>query len=143
AAVLPVTVMLPVLAAMNLAGAWQIRRLATGSLPHGDRTSVEMVPDLAVEPTRSGLDVLAKAPYLRNLAAVVLLGTMGAALIDYLFKVQVIATFGRGEALLRFFAIYYAGISVVTFLLQASSSRLVLEKFGLGASAATPSAALL
>jgi AAA family ATP:ADP antiporter len=142
AATVPVTAMLPVLAAMNLAGAWQIRRLAGGSRSRAGAATFEM-PDLSAGPARSGLSVLARAPYLRNLAAVVLLGTMGAALIDYLFKVQVIATFGRGEALLRFFAIYYAGISVVTFLLQASSSRLVLEKFGLGASAATPSAALL
>jgi len=134
--------MLPVLAAMNLAGAWQISRLARGSRSRADAAKFEM-PDLSAEPARSGLYVLARAPYLRNLAAVVLLGTMGAALIDYLFKVQVIATFGRGEELLRFFAIYYAGISVVTFLLQTSSSRLVLERFGLGASAATPSAALL
>jgi hypothetical protein len=138
----PVSVMLPVLAAMNVAGAWQIRRLAGGSQLHAAAARIEM-PDLSPEPARSGLSVLARAPYLRNLAAVVLLGTAGAALVDYLFKAQVTAAYGRGEALLRFFAIYYAGISVATFLVQVSSSRFVLQRFGLGPSAGTASAALL
>ena len=42
--------------------------------------------------------VLAEAPYLRNLAALVLLGTIGAALVDYVFKAQAVETFGRGDA---------------------------------------------
>ena len=53
--------------------------------------------------------MLAQAPYLRNLAALVLLGTIGAALVDYVFKAQAVETFGRGDSLLRFFALYYAG----------------------------------
>jgi hypothetical protein len=87
--------------------------------------------------------VIAEAPYLRNLAALVLLGTTGAALVDYLFKAQVLETFGRGDHLLRFFALYYAVTSVITFIIQLSSSRAVLERFGLGVTASTPSWALL
>ena len=41
-------------------------------------------------------------------------------------------TFGRGDHLLRFFAIYYAATSILTFIIQTSSSRVVLERFGLG-----------
>ena len=52
--------------------------------------------------------MLAQTPYLRNLAALVLLGTIGAALVDYVFKAQAVETFGRGDNLLRFFALYYA-----------------------------------
>ena len=39
--------------------------------------------------------------------------------------------FGRGDALLRFFAVYYAAISLITFVVQTSASRLALEKLGL------------
>ena len=87
--------------------------------------------------------MLAEAPYLRHLAALVLLGTTGAALVDYLFKAQAVETFGRGDNLLRFFAIYYAATSLITFVVQTSSSRFVLERFGLALTTSTPSVALL
>ena len=58
-------------------------------------------------------------------------------------SVGTVVVFGRGETLLRFFAIYYAATSLLTFVLQTSSSRLALEKLGLAVSAGTPSFALL
>jgi hypothetical protein len=54
-----------------------------------------------------------------------------------------VATAGSDESLLRFFAVYYAGVSLVTFVVQASASRIALEKLGLAATASTPSAALI
>ena len=45
--------------------------------------------------------------------------------------------------MLRFFAIYYAATSILTFIIQTSSSRAVLERFGLGLTTSTPSFALL
>jgi hypothetical protein len=66
-----------------------------------------------------------------------------AALADYVFKARVVETFGRGDQLLQFFAIYYAATSFVTFLVQATSSRKVLERFGLAVTTSTPSLALL
>jgi hypothetical protein len=87
--------------------------------------------------------VLAETPYLRHLALLVLLGTTSAALIDYVFKVQATATLGTGESLLRFFAIYYAAASLVSFALQTSISRVALERLGLAFTTATPSLALV
>ena len=92
---------------------------------------------------QSGLRVLRDAPYLQNLAALVLLGTAGATLVDYVFKVQAVATFGRGDELLRFFAVFYAAIGVLTFVIQTSSSRIALEKLGLAVTTGTPSVALI
>ena len=83
------------------------------------------------------------APYLRNLAGLVLLGTLAAALLDYLFKAQAVAAFGRGEGLIRFFAFYYAATSLITFVLQTSSARFSLERLGLAATTGTPSIAVL
>jgi hypothetical protein len=142
AAVFGVPAMLPFLAALQFLCAWLVRRVAVESVgactpassDEGSRGST---------PPRSGLRVIAEAPYLRNLAVLVLLGTTGAALVDYLFKAQVLETFGRGDHLLRFFALYYAATSIITFIIQMSSSRAVLERFGLGVTASTPSWALL
>ena len=130
---------LPILALLQAVSAVLVRRLAEGS------PAVHVEDPLATAPevTRSGLRVIAEAPYLRNLALLVLLGTTGAALVDYLFKAQAVDTFGRGDQLLRFFALYYAGTSIITFVLQTASTHAILERWGLGATASTPSLALL
>ncbi|HKH74251.1 MAG TPA: hypothetical protein VKA59_22990, partial [Vicinamibacterales bacterium] len=137
-----VTAMLPLLAVVNVFCAWQIRRLAQSAPPSQHATLETVPPDLAATSPQSGLHVLAQAPYLRNLAALVLLGTIGAALADYVFKAQAVETFGRGDSLLRFFALYYAGVSLLSFLVQTTSSALALERLGLGLTASTPSIAL-
>ena len=49
-------------------------------------------------------DAFRQAPFLVNLAVLVLLGTMSAALLDYLFKSGAAAEFGKGPALTRYFA---------------------------------------
>ena len=142
AATMGIHAMLPLLAAVNLVCAWQIRRLA-GPVRRTDYDqAMEVAPDLAATSPRSGLRVLAGAPYLRNLAALVMLGTIGATLADYVFKVQAVETLGRGDSLLRFFALYYAGISVLAFLVQTTWSSLALEKLGLAVTTTTPSLAL-
>ena len=99
--------------------------------------------DADMTAARSGLVTIAEQPHLRNLAVLVLLGTTSAALLEYLFKVKAVEAFGPGDQLLRFFAVYYAATSLVTFLLQALSSRAVLQRFGLGLTTSTPSIAIL
>lgn len=141
--VLGLAAMLPVLAAANLYCAWLIRRLAISYARAAAARVADVAPDLAPEPPRSGLRVLRDASYLRNLAALVLLGTLGAALLDYLFKAEAVAAFGRGDGLLRFFAVYYAATSLITFVLQASSTRFALERLGLAATTGMPSVAML
>jgi len=140
AATLGTEAMLPILAGLTLLSGWLIGRLAR----HGSGATPGEAPaasSLMLAP-RSGFHVLATQPYLRNLAALVLLGTVAAALADYAFKVQATETLGRGDTLLRFFAWYYGGVSLLAFLLQTSVSRVILEKLGLGVAASTPSLAL-
>jgi ATP:ADP antiporter, AAA family len=133
--------MLPFLAAFNFASAWLVWRLAVGSEP---MVKPALIPRARlVSPARTGFQVLAESAYLRNLAALVLLGTTSAALVDYLFKAQAVATFGRGGNLLRFFAIYYAATSLITFAVQVSSTRFALNRFGLALTTSTPSLALI
>jgi len=144
AALYGVAVMLPILGALNVVCAIQTRRLAGGGERHtNDSAAMRAVPELAATSPQSGMRVLASKPYLRNLAALVLLGTIGAALIDYLFKVQAVQTLGKGDSLLRFFAIYYASTSLLAFVVQTTAGALALEKLGLAITASTPSLALV
>jgi hypothetical protein len=150
AAVYGVAAMLPVLAALSLLCAWQIRRLAAGWTMNVSRPSsadeqnppLEGATDLLADSPQSGLRALAKIAYLRNLATLVVLGTIAAALADYVFKVRAVEMFGNGDALLRFFALYYAATSLLAFVIQTTSSTLALEKLGLALTASSPSVAL-
>jgi hypothetical protein len=144
-AILGAPAMLPVLAALQIGSAVLVHFLAADldpaanapTTPRGSRSS-SVAPAL----DRSGLRVVAEAPHLRQLAYVVLLGTTSAALLDYLFKARATEVFGRGDHLLRFFAMYYAGTSLLTFIVQVSSARVILERFGLALTASAPSLAL-
>ena len=136
-----VPAMLLVLAGLQIVTALAVRRLALAS--EATSGAIQAAPDLNVAPSRSGLVTIADQPHLRNLAALVLLGTTSAALLEYLFKVKAVETFGPGDHLLRFFAAYYAVTSLVTFLLQTSSTTAALQRFGLGLTTSTPSIAIL
>jgi ATP:ADP antiporter, AAA family len=133
-AILGVSALLPFLGLLNVICAWVVWRLAA---PQPE------IPMVASAPVRSGLRVLLDAPYLRNLAALTLIVTTGAGLADYAFKATIAETVGRGDGLLRFFAIYYAATGLITFAVQASSSRFMLERWGLAAATGTPSLALV
>jgi hypothetical protein len=70
----------------------------------------------------------------------VLLGTIGAIVMDYLFKTQVSDSFGKNK--LAFFKIYYPAVNTITFLLQTFGARFALETFGITVATGLPSFAL-
>ena len=106
-AIYGITAMLPVLAAVSVVCALSIRQFAPAAVRSRRRShAMDDAPELAAESPGSGLRALAKAPYLQNLAALVFLGTLAAAIADYVFKAAAVESLGRGEELLRFFAIY-------------------------------------
>ncbi len=126
--------MFPILSLIHLLCAGLLIGL---SLPEiGRRHSERTTRKESSTTTLSGLQTLKSVPYLRNLALLVFLGTASAACIDYVFKTQTVNTYQQGEALMRFFAIFYTATGVLTFLVQISFSRLSLEKLGLGKTAA-------
>jgi hypothetical protein len=142
AAMWGVPAMLLVLAAFQLLAAWLVRLLAENTERPAEPAIIRAVPRPAA-PARSGLRVVAETPHLRGLATLVLLGTTSAALLEYVFKARAVETFGPGDPLLRFFALYYAAVGLLTFAIQVFSSRAVLERFGLGLTTSTPSIALI
>jgi hypothetical protein len=76
-------------------------------------------------------------PLLRNLAVVITLAAMVAALADYLLKAEAVRYFGTGEPLVRFFGLFYAGTGVCAVLVQSTIGRAALGRFGLGGSVAS------
>jgi AAA family ATP:ADP antiporter len=136
-----VHLMLPILAAFQLLAAALVRILARNAAPFS--TALAEPAGAPPQLPRSSLRILAESRRLRHLMALVLLGTTSAALLDYVFKVRAAETFGFGDTLLRFFAFYYAGTSLVAFVLQVGASRAMLERFGVALTTSTPSIALL
>ena len=128
--------MLLFLGGLQVVAAVLARRLGDAAVP-------PVASGSPMQPSRSGLRVIAEAPQLQYLVALVLLGTTSAALLDYVFKARAVETFGSGDGLLRFFALYYAGTSLIAFILQTTASRAVLQRFGLALTTSTPSIALV
>ena len=120
--------MLPLLAGLHLFCGWAVLNLrqAEDSTHNPSRKALQ-----GQEAARSGFQILQQTPYLRNLALLILLATVSAALIDYVFKFWAQGTFRQGESLLSFFAAFYMGVSILTFLTQTAASRRTLEKLGL------------
>lgn len=78
-----------------------------------------------------------RTPLLWQLAALVFLGTCAAALLDYLFKLGAAMQFGKGPALVRFFAFYYTGCQIATFLFQTFLAKPAVEGLGIAKSVAS------
>ena len=90
-----------------------------------------------VEDGRSGWSEIRRVPLLRDLALAVAFAAMLAALVDYVMKAEAVAYFGKGEPLVRFFGLFYAGTGFAAFLIQAALGRLALTRLGLAGSVAS------
>ncbi|GAB4231393.1 MAG: hypothetical protein Kow00109_03530 [Acidobacteriota bacterium] len=126
ATILPVTAVLPVLAAFHVA--------ATALLVYFlRRSAVPMQATRKVDepnPLLASFRILRRQSYLRSLAGLVFVMTVCAAILDYVFKARATATFQSGDDLLQFFGLYYSGISLATVLVQSLLTRPALERLG-------------
>jgi len=95
------------------------------------------VPRLASKQPESSWQELLRIGYLRNLATLILIVTVAGVLLDYVFKVRATGAVQSQEELLRFFALFYTAVALVTFLVQAGASDRLLEKFGLANTVST------
>jgi ATP:ADP antiporter, AAA family len=132
-ALLSVTAMLPVLATLHLFCAILNRALKPSNGIHAAYSKSDRSAETAI----SGFRVLKATPYLSQMAILVMLGTVAETLLDYVLKAQALGTFTQGQELMRFFALFYTAISLVTFLVQAALSRYSLQRFGLTATMST------
>jgi hypothetical protein len=83
-----------------------------------------------------GVRVLARSPYLRWVALLVLSAAMLSTLLDYALKAEAAAQLQTKDELIAFFSKFYAAVGLVTFLIQPILGRPLLRRFGLGASMA-------
>ncbi len=79
---------------------------------------------------------LGKNTYLRQLAVLVGLTSLVAALLDYVLSARVSRAMSGGEELVTFFALFHMAVGVGSFLLQALASRAALERFGIASTVA-------
>src|SRR5439155_12283041 len=108
-ALLSISAMLPVLAALHLTCAMVNRRL------HTPKTAIRARPtsQKSDAPRKSGFHVLKAAPYLKHLALLVMVSTVAETLLDYVLKAHALGTFSQGQQLMRFFALFYTSVSLV------------------------------
>jgi len=115
---------LPALALLQVACAWNTKRLPPADAP---RARVDVRTPLTAR--EAGRRLLRK-PYLRNVALLILGSSMSATLLDYVFKAQAFGAAGRSLDLMRLFSAFYALVAVVTFVMQALVARVALERAG-------------
>ena len=96
------------------------------------------VPPRQREPSSPALalPLLARTPYLRDLALVVALGAVVDAMLDFLFKAKAVERFGGGAELMSVFAVFHVVLSLVSLLFQALFARTVLQQLGLAGTVA-------
>ena len=116
AALYGIAAMLPLLAVVNMVCAWQVRQLAMSGhrLPHARRTGWRTGAHrrvAGVGTSRAGTHGVSSQSRRHRHA-----WYAAATLADYVFKVQAVGILGRGDELLRFFAIYYAATSLLSFV---------------------------
>src|SRR5260221_2123048 len=70
--------------------------------------------------------------YLWTLALLMTTTAAASAFADFGLKQAAAARFGSAESLVRFFAVFYTGASLLSFLLQAFVARPFFETIGLG-----------
>jgi len=120
--------LLPFLSALHVFSALALMRLAR-AIPD------DPVSDKGQEALPSGIAVIGRNPYLRNVALMVLLMTVAVEVADYVFKTQAALTFERNE-LARFFATFYTVVNAITLAYQARGAGWTTQRLGLAATIA-------
>ena len=82
-------------------------------------------------PSRPVRQVLRRTPYLLEVASLIIVVSIAAALIDYLFKSQAAATLPKGPQLTRFFAVFYTLTGLLGVAVQAFLASPLLNRIGL------------
>ncbi|MEE8060563.1 MAG: hypothetical protein V3T16_01985, partial [Gemmatimonadales bacterium] len=82
-----------------------------------------------------GINVLRRSPYLTTIGALIFLTALSEGLLDLGFKSWASTQILDGNNLLRFFAVFYTAVALITMLFQTLATRGMLQRFGLAASA--------
>jgi hypothetical protein len=105
--------------------------LLVGRLAPPASAAQKAADDAAAEDRASAARIFAQVPYLRSLAALVALCALMEALLDYTLSAAAVARFGRGEALVGFFAAFQTSTGVLALFVPAALVRWSLARLGL------------
>ena len=78
-----------------------------------------------------GFALVRRTPYLRTIALFVMAGAAISALLDYSLKATAARTLAGPEALVSFFALFYATTGLAGYVLQRFAAGFALRRFGL------------
>ena len=93
---------------------------------------------------KHGIMTIFKVPYLRQMAIVMTLVAVVAALLDYAVKAQASYAFTTKASLTSFFAAFYSIVGLLTFVIQSAFGPKMLQRFGLaGTMSVLPGAVLV
>ncbi|MPY87021.1 MAG: hypothetical protein GEU99_03780 [Luteitalea sp.] len=120
----PVPTLLVGLSATSLLALFVLPRLGPASAP--EQRDAEAPGGLF-----AGVRWIHEFPYLGQLAALVGLGALTDALLDYLLKVGAAGAFASSQDLASFFSFFYASVALLTLAVQATVTRRALERVGL------------
>jgi hypothetical protein len=95
------------------------------------RTPVMLPRESDADVGMSGMRQTLHTPYVRTIAVFVVLTSAASAILDFLLKSNATASFGGGTGLLRFFALFYGTVQVLSFLAQTRSGEAV-HRLGIG-----------
>jgi len=109
---------------------------AAGTLVLGRAPVLLPATDAAPSERVFAFQAFKASPHLRTIALMVLLTTAGAGVLDFLLKWHITQAMGTGPYLLRFFAIFYTVVQIVSFVAQAGSS-IAIQQLGLGKTIST------
>ena len=99
--------------------------LAIGSRPEGPGSAPAV-------PSPSGLQLLARNAYMRRMGTLIALVAVAAALLDYVLKAEASSRLEGGEALVTFFAGFYAVLGIASFAVQSLIGSRLMERVSPG-----------
>jgi len=121
--ILPVPALLLVTALLGVGAVFVLLRLQQPALTPARRTGPGE--------TTTAVATLKRVSYLRLLAAVVGVGALTEALLDYVLRARASAAFREDHEILSFFALFYTATGLLALVTQGALSRASLGTLGL------------
>lgn len=131
------TLMIPILAGLHTLSGLMLMLASKGERQSAKESPVVKPPSGTSQKAWTDYLNVLKSPYLRNMGLLILLVTSSGTIIDYIMKDQAVLAYGKGDELLRFFALFYTGVGLASLVVQFTLTRWFLQRFGNAAAVST------
>lgn len=131
AAMLGTEAILLTVAGLQLFAMWRLASIGRGNAARAPESTVD------AEQIAGAASSIARVSLLRRLAAITVLVTVAAALLDFVFKAMATAEVTQRDDLARLFATFHGVVGIATALVQWLLGRWALQSWGLARTLAT------